>query len=127
MKTPYMLLCADNYRGGMIVWRTALWYPDLISHVFSVCTPYIPPSERYNSLEDVVKKLPNFAYQKQFAGPVIESSIRTREEIKSFLNAIYGGQTAQGEQAMMAEKGVLIEKLPKLEPSKLVSDKVSTE
>ena len=29
--------------------------------------PFTPPTKRYNSLEDVVKKVPNYAYQLYFA------------------------------------------------------------
>jgi hypothetical protein len=43
---------------------------------FSV--PFTPPTKRYNSLEDVVKKLPNFEYQLYFANPESTKEIEAK-------------------------------------------------
>ena len=43
-------------------------YPNLVTHVFSICTPYSAPSEKYFSTEDLVKgPIPQFAYQLHLA------------------------------------------------------------
>lgn len=37
-------LTTISRRGGFVVWRAAQWYPELVSHVFSVCSTSAPPS-----------------------------------------------------------------------------------
>ena len=51
---------------------------------FSV--PFTPPTKRYYSLEDVVKKLPNYEYQLYFANPEstkeIEAKVRRTARLR---------------------------------------------
>ncbi len=109
----------------MVVWRTALFHPELVSAVFSICTPFQAPSEKYVPLEYIVKgPLPQFAYQLQLAGPDVEASVKSPDELKGFLNAIYGGKDANGEAAFRPETGVALEKLGSLERTVLLSEKV---
>lgn len=109
----------------MVVWRTALWHPELISHVFSVCTPFLPPSKHYISLEDIVKgPLPQFGYQLHLSGPEVEARIQTRDQIRQFLNGMYGGCGPNGEVLFSPERGILFENLDRLEATQLLSDRV---
>lgn len=112
-------------RGGAIVTRVALWYPELVTHLFSVCTPFFRPSKEYVPLEELVNtKLPNFAYQLQLGSGELEKHIKSKEQIKQFLNGAYGGRGPNGEVAFTPEKGVLLENLPKLGPSPLLDKRV---
>ena len=112
-------------RGGAIVYRVALWYPDFVTHLFSVCTPYWVPSKDFKPLEELVKtRLPNFTYQLQLASGEIEKHISSKEQIKQFLNALYGGRGPNGEVGFVPEQGVLLQNLPKLNPNRLLSEKV---
>lgn len=77
----------------MIVYRFAQWYPNLVSHVFSVCTPFSPPSDTYVPTEALVKSvLPQFGYQLHLAGPEVEANIQSRERIAKFLSGMFGGR-----------------------------------
>lgn len=67
---------------------------------------------------------PNLAYQLHFASGELEKVIRSKSEIKQFLSALYGGRTAEGEIGIDAEKGVFLDKLPRLKPSRLLSEEV---
>ncbi|EGD97513.1 hypothetical protein TESG_04921 [Trichophyton tonsurans CBS 112818] len=78
--------------GGAIVYRIALYEPDFVTHVFSVCTPYWPPSKQYLSLEQTIAKIPFFGYQAQLANGGLEDILRSKEEIRQFLNAMYDVQ-----------------------------------
>ncbi|KAI9877118.1 MAG: hypothetical protein M1830_004742 [Pleopsidium flavum] len=110
--------------GGAIVYRVALWYPDFVTHLFSVCTPYWVPSKDYKPLEELVKtRLPNFKYQLQLASGEIEKAISSREQIKQFLNGLYGGRGPNGEVGFIPEQGVLLQNLPKLKPTRLLGEK----
>jgi len=40
-----------------------LFQPHRVAAVASVCTPYTPPHSKYLSLDDVVERLPQLAYQ----------------------------------------------------------------
>jgi hypothetical protein len=113
-------------RGGFVVWRAAQWYPDLVTHVFSVCTPYTAPHKEYFSTEDLVKgQLPQFAYQLHLASGEVEKSVKDEQSIRQFLKGLYGARGANGELAFDPEKGVLAENLPKIGESKILNGKVS--
>lgn len=113
-------------RGGFVVWRAAQWYPDLVSHVFSVCTPYTAPHREYFSTEDLVKgQLPQFAYQLHLASGEVEKSVKDEQSIKQFLRGMYGARGPNGELAFDPEKGVLAENLPIIGESRILNGKVS--
>jgi soluble epoxide hydrolase / lipid-phosphate phosphatase len=111
--------------GGMIVFRVALWYPALVSHIFSICTPYTPPSKTFRSTEDIVKAVPQFAYQLHLAGDEVEQALQTPDQIRQFLLGLYGARGPNGEMPFDPTRGVLLENLPKLEPPSLLGDQVS--
>ena len=110
--------------GGAVVWRTALWHPELIRALFSVCTPFDPPTPRFAALEDRIAagKMRNFAYQLHFMGPEVEGNIQGEEKVRQFLNCIHGGRGSAGEVGFETGRGVLFENLPKLQRSKLLSE-----
>ncbi|KAF2477393.1 alpha/beta-hydrolase [Lindgomyces ingoldianus] len=111
--------------GGFVVWRAAQWHPELISHVFSVCTPYTAPQKEYLSLEDLVKSaLPQFAYQIHLASGEVEKSVNSEESVRQFLKGLYGGRGPNGEYAFDPHKGVLPENLSKIGNSKILNGKV---
>jgi soluble epoxide hydrolase / lipid-phosphate phosphatase len=110
--------------GGMVVWRFALHHPRLVSHVFSVCTPYTPPHEEYLSLEALVAgPLPQFGYQLHLCSPEVEGRITTPEQISQFLRGMYGGRSPTGEVCFSPRKGVLFDVLPRIGRSPLLDDK----
>ena len=107
------------------MYRIALWHPDLVTHLFSVCTAYFPPSKEYTSLEDRIKsgQLPNFGYQLQFANDKLEDKVTSREQIKQLLNAMYGGWSPNKERGFDVRHGIHLENLPRLGHTKLVDKK----
>ncbi|RWQ94641.1 epoxide hydrolase [Paecilomyces variotii] len=109
--------------GAALVYRIALYHRDLVTHLFAVCVPYIPPMPQYISHEDLVRtRLPNFAYQLQFKSGEVEKAVKTKEEIKQFLLALYGGRTEDGQWGFSTEKGILFDRLGRLGSSKLLED-----
>ncbi|ORY15149.1 Alpha/Beta hydrolase protein [Clohesyomyces aquaticus] len=111
--------------GGFVVWRAAQWHPELVSHVFAICTPYTAPHEQYTSLEDLVKgALPQFAYQIHLASGEVEKSVNSEESIRQFFKGLYGGRGPNGETAFDPNQGVLAENLPKVGESRLLHGKV---
>jgi len=70
--------------------------------------------------------LPQFGYQLHLAGPEVEAALQSEEQIRQFLNGMYGGKGPNGELAFDPVRGVLIENLPKLGKGRLFSDKVSS-
>lgn len=112
-------------RGGAIAYRVALWHPEFITHLFVVCTPYWAPTKELKSLEELVKRrLPNFKYQLQLASGDIEKVITSRDQLRQLLNALYGGKGPNGELGFTARDGLLVENLPKLGASRIISEKV---
>lgn len=111
-------------RGGLAVYRIAHFFPELVSHVFSVCTPYFPPQREYLPLEDLVKRIPYFGYQLYFVSGKVEKAIRSKDEIRQFLRSLYGGRTPEGEVGFDAMTGPLLDKLPRLGPSPWITEEV---
>ncbi|OLN83675.1 Bifunctional epoxide hydrolase 2-like protein 5 [Colletotrichum chlorophyti] len=109
--------------GGALVWRVALWHPDLIKGVFSVCTPYNAPATTWIDLADIIAagKLKNFKYQLQLRGQEAEEGLQKPEVIRQFLQGIYGGHGPNGELAFTTDRGVVWENLDKIGPSPLLS------
>ena len=100
------------FRGGMIVYRTAQWHPELVTHVFSVCTPFMPNTDHFTSTQDLVQgPLPQFGYQLQFAGPELEEALQTREQYQQFFKGLFGGRSQSGRPIMRPETGVDFEVL----------------
>ena len=116
---------ADRYRGAFLAYRVALWHPDLVTHVFTVCVPYAPPIKTYMPIEEMVAKItPHFGYQVQFIRGELEK-LRSKEEMKLFLSTLYGGRTPDGEIAFDVHDGVLVDKMARVQPSRLLSEEVS--
>jgi soluble epoxide hydrolase / lipid-phosphate phosphatase len=100
--------------GGMVVYRAAQFQPNLISHVFSVATPYMPVSNEYVSTEKLVQgPLPQFGYQLQLGSDdqKVERVVKDEATMRKFLTGIYGGKLSSKEQFMTPEKGVNLEAL----------------
>jgi soluble epoxide hydrolase / lipid-phosphate phosphatase len=101
-------------------------YPELVSRVFSVCTPYTAPHKDYVSLEDIVKgPLPQFGYQIHLASGEVEKSVNSEDSIRQFLRGVYGARTPEGETSFDPVEGVLLKNLPKIGESRLLNGKVS--
>ncbi|KAK3711236.1 hypothetical protein LTR37_009830 [Vermiconidia calcicola] len=101
--------------GGAVVWRIAQWHPSLVTHVFSVCTPYFKVHDQYLSNEAIVKGgVPQFGYQLQFGSEdrVLEKAVcRDEGKIRKWLRGMYGGKPASGRSFMTPEEGVRLETL----------------
>lgn len=116
--------------GGAVVYRVALLKPDLVSAVFSICTPYAPPSPHYMPLaQQVHKQLPNFGYQLHFASGELEHVVVGRDMIRGFLNALYGARSLgvegkRGDSAFDVKGKVKTELLTKMGKTRLLSDDV---
>ncbi|KAK5234456.1 hypothetical protein LTR47_004489 [Exophiala xenobiotica] len=109
--------------GGAIVYRVAQYYPSLITAVFSICTPYFPPSPKYEPLALLVQsRLPNFGYQLHFASGEIEAAVQSKAEIRQFLHNMYGARTPSQEVAFDAERGVDLDKMARLGKNLLLTD-----
>ncbi|KAF2150701.1 epoxide hydrolase [Myriangium duriaei CBS 260.36] len=122
LEAPKIILGGHDW-GGMVVYRVAQWYPELISHIFTVCTPYAKPSDVFYPTEALVKgPYPQFGYQLQLGGPDVESSIQTKDDIEQFLHGIYAGKVPAGKVFMTPEKGVDLSLIGSVQKSPLLED-----
>lgn len=88
--------------------------------------PYAPPQKKFFPLEEMVKKVaPHFSYQLQFSSGELEEPTRSKEGIKQFLSALYGGKTPEKELVWDAELGISVERMERILPSRLLSEEVS--
>ncbi|KAI8855076.1 Alpha/Beta hydrolase protein [Chytridium lagenaria] len=67
--------------GGMIVWRMCLHFPHRIKAVASICTAYAAPLSTFLSNDDVVKFLPQFAYQRWLAMPETDQQLDANADL----------------------------------------------
>ncbi|KAI0023236.1 alpha/beta-hydrolase [Xylariomycetidae sp. FL0641] len=108
--------------GGAFVWRMAMYYPELIRAVFSICVPFWPLTTEKVSLEAVVEKMPNFKYQLQLASGEAERKVgQSPERLAQFITGMFGGRTPDGELLFTTEKGIIEENLGRIQPTPLVS------
>lgn len=87
----------------------AQWYPDLVTHVFSVATPYLEVQEQWVTTEELVAgPLPNFGYQLQFGSKdePVEKATPDKETLRRCLKAAYGGQVPSHTNLFTPEKGL---------------------
>jgi soluble epoxide hydrolase / lipid-phosphate phosphatase len=109
----------------MVVWRTVLWHPELVSHVFSVCTPYDRPNKTFISTEDLVNgPVPQFGYQLQLASGEVEKRIQSRDNIRQFIQGLFGGRGPNKELIFSPFKGILFENLGKIGEARFLTEKV---
>ncbi|CEL08801.1 hypothetical protein ASPCAL11946 [Aspergillus calidoustus] len=109
--------------GAYLAYRVALWHPDLVEYLFTVCVPYSAPNKRYMSIEEMVEKVtPHFAYQLHFISGELEEVVHTKDDHKQFLITLYGGRTEKREFAFDVHKGVDLELLRRVRPSWLLND-----
>ncbi|KAI0603212.1 Alpha/Beta hydrolase protein [Biscogniauxia sp. FL1348] len=111
--------------GGAFIWRMALYYPELIRAIFSICVPFTPPSPKILTLQDSVKRFPQFRYQIQFSEGIAERMVgKSPERLRRFFNGIFGGKTPEGRGVWTAEDGLDEGSLDQVGPSPIVSQDI---
>lgn len=109
--------------GGQVVWRFALWHPEMLKGVFSVCTPYVGPSPKWYEYDEVVKMLPNFRYQIQLASPDVEREVGSDPaKIRGLLKGMYGAKGPDGERVFTTDHGVHFDQLLRMGECPLLDD-----
>ena len=107
-------------RGGLIVQRCAQYHPSLVSHIFTLSTPYFPILPTFEPLSLLVKRFPNWNYMVQFASGELEPAIQSKTEIRNFLNSCLGFPSGpNGEVAFTPTGGAVVENFPKTQPTTL--------
>ncbi|KAH6661191.1 Alpha/Beta hydrolase protein [Truncatella angustata] len=110
--------------GAMVVWRLAMWHPDLAFAVFALNVPFMPPNPQHIPLEALVQKVPSFKYQLQLASPVAENIVnKSPERLRQFLNGMYGGTGPNG-AIFSAEKGLIEENMDGVGEAKIMSQEM---
>jgi len=67
--------------------------------------------------------VPQFGYQLHLASGEVELNVSSKEQIRQFLNGMYGGRGPKGETTFTPEKGILFENLSKVGKTPLMSKK----
>ncbi|KAI9246218.1 Alpha/Beta hydrolase protein [Phascolomyces articulosus] len=86
LQVPTVVVIGHDW-GGQSAWRFTQFYPERVTAVASFCTPYAAPEQQYISVEDIVKILPNFAYQVYLTTPEAEKEIN--ENTEAFFKMIF--------------------------------------
>ncbi|GKT46109.1 bifunctional epoxide hydrolase 2 [Colletotrichum spaethianum] len=87
--------------GAAVVYRAALWHPELISAFFAISTPFAAPRVTY---VDQALALPTLHYQLQFRTDAVQDYIglgdaQNATRARQILNTIYGVTLPNGEWA----------------------------
>ncbi|RMD40710.1 hypothetical protein DV735_g4409, partial [Chaetothyriales sp. CBS 134920] len=100
------ILLGGHDWGGAIVYRIALYHPQLIRALFVLCTAYTPPQAVYVPLYQLVAtRLPEFGYQLALASGKVEANCDTPGTIAQFLANTFGARNAAGEHAFTPANG----------------------
>ena len=114
--------------GGFSVYRVAQWYPNLVTHIFSVCTGYSAPQDQFITHEQLVQRVPQFGYQLQFgsADHKVEKVVKDEASMRQFLNGLFGGKPQSGKRFMTPQNGVDLDMIEndKLAKTILMSEEV---
>lgn len=84
-------------RGGMIVSRVYLYHPTIDKAIFSLGTPCMPPAQVWLDFDAMVAEKPAFKYQESFGSTAFEDHFQSKEEIRQYFNATFGGRGPNGE------------------------------
>lgn len=124
LDAPKIILGGHDW-GGAVVYRTALWHPELVTHLIVICTPYMHPTPQnaFVTFEELKKRMPQFGYQEHLAGPDVEAAVKTPEQIRHFLNAVYGGRAPSRKPGIHPVHGVNLAELSTYGKTKLMSDR----
>ncbi|KAK2007289.1 alpha/beta-hydrolase [Colletotrichum eremochloae] len=87
--------------GGAVVYRAALWHPELVAAFFVISTPFAPPRVTY---VDQALALPTLRYQLQFRTDAIQDYIgpvnaQNATRVRQILNTLYGVRLPGGASA----------------------------
>lgn len=87
--------------GGAVVYRAALWHPDLVAAFFVISTPFAAPRVTY---VDQATALPTLHYQLQFRTDAIQDYIgpadaQNATRVRQVLNTMYDAKLPGGESA----------------------------
>ncbi|KAI5893700.1 alpha/beta-hydrolase [Schizophyllum commune H4-8] len=66
--------------GAYVVGRFALWHPQRLLALVIISVPYMPRPPAYVSLDEMIKKFPNWAYQGYLNSPQSMDFIEAREQ-----------------------------------------------
>lgn len=81
----------------MIVSRVYLYHPNIVKAIFSLGTPYLPPTQVWLDFDAMVAEKPTFKYQENFGSTAFEDHFQSKEDIRQFFNATFGGRGPNGE------------------------------
>ncbi|KAK1983667.1 Alpha/Beta hydrolase protein [Colletotrichum cereale] len=87
--------------GGAVVYRAALWHPELVAAFFVISTPFAPPRVTY---VDQALALPTLRYQLQFRTDDVQDYIgpvdaQNATRVRQVLNTLYGARLSGGASA----------------------------
>ena len=68
--------------------------------------------------------VPTLAYQKQLASGIVEKTLTTKDDMRNFINTMYGGITPDGQAGFSLDKGLYFDRVAKIGKSPLLSDEV---
>jgi len=73
--------------GAMTVWRFCLWYPQRVRAVIALSVPFYPPAPTYVPMDEMIRRVPAFGYQKYLEDP--KSAAEIDQNIPTFIDCIY--------------------------------------
>ncbi|GAB1519876.1 hypothetical protein RhiTH_002947 [Rhizoctonia solani] len=73
--------------GAETVWRFCLWYPERVRAVIALSVPFYPPAPEYIPMDEMIRRVPKFGYQKYLADP--KSAVEIHQNVPVFIDAIY--------------------------------------
>ncbi|KAJ4355903.1 uncharacterized protein N0V89_003928 [Didymosphaeria variabile] len=113
--------------GAGLAYSFAMWYPEYLKAFFTISIPYtrpwLGPSLEWIDMLDLVQNhtYPTMAYQLQWRDPAVNRNFSTKSQVRSFLNAGFGGLTEDGRGGLSPFEGMQYDIIPLLRNQTLVN------
>ena len=111
----------DEKRGGAVAWRFAQFHPQRILALAVFCTPYAAPNKTYISLEEIVKRVPNFRYQLRLSQLDCDQELDADPE--AFFTRVFRCADEGAGPLYDAQKDSIIRDRPPTRRSKAISER----
>lgn len=113
--------------GAGLAYNFATWYPEYLRAFFTISIPYtvpwLGPTLEWVDMLDKVQDgtYPTMGYQLQWRELAVNRNFTTKDQVRSFLNAGYGGLTPDGDAGLSPYDGLHYDVMPLLGDQSLVS------
>ncbi|EEU37425.1 uncharacterized protein NECHADRAFT_51532 [Fusarium vanettenii 77-13-4] len=109
--------------GVFVAYRLAIYHPDLVQGLFVAAIPFLPLETKFEFADRIGDESHSaIGYMRQFGGPEFHKNFVGQDKIWHLLSACYNGTTPEGEPGGSPEVGLILDRLPRIGLSPIVTE-----